>query len=399
MNVYEPWEKSTLLIVDDQPTYIQTLAKLLKEDYHIQVATRGSKALEIAAGENPPDLILLDIEMPEMSGHQVCQQLKDKQETRNIPVIFVTARDAAEDEEVGFNLGAVDYISKPYHPVVVRARVRNQTRRKRAEEKISQYAAEMESKNKELELIYNQLDRELEKARRIHEKTLPASIPRIKDISISSHYQPAQKIGGDFYDIIQNEEKLIIYLSDVTGHSMEGSMLSIFVKEAVNSFISLKPEEIEPEKILVHLYNQYNKQGYPLDYFICIFLAVLDLKTCQFAYTGAGFQTPQLVDTGRERFQLLSQGLPISSAVPREIIDLKSKTIQITRGTTILLTTDGLVEQASGDELYGERLEKVFYENSHLSTEALVSRINQDFLSFNDSLQGDDDITLCVIKM
>jgi len=125
MNLYETPEKTTILIVDDQPNYIQVLANLLKEDYHILVAKNGPKALEIALGVDSPDLILLDIEMPEMSGHEVCRRLKDNDKTNTIPVIFVTARDATKDEEVGFNLGAVDYISKPFHPAIVRARVRN----------------------------------------------------------------------------------------------------------------------------------------------------------------------------------------------------------------------------------------------------------------------------------
>ncbi len=110
------------------------LSKLLAEDYHIQIATNGAKALDIAAGVNPPDLVLLDIMMPEMDGYEVCRRLKANELIRSIPVIFVTAMDATEDEEKGLSLGAVDYISKPFQPGIVRAWVRNQIERKRAEE-------------------------------------------------------------------------------------------------------------------------------------------------------------------------------------------------------------------------------------------------------------------------
>lgn len=88
MIYHQPQEKNRVLIVDDQPTYLQTLANLLKEDYHIQVANSGAKALMIAGGENPPDLILLDIEMPEMNGHQVCRDLKERAQTSGIPRNF-----------------------------------------------------------------------------------------------------------------------------------------------------------------------------------------------------------------------------------------------------------------------------------------------------------------------
>ena len=118
-------EKAAILIVDDQPANLMVLSKLLKEDYHILVANNGPKALEIAAGDNPPHLMLLDIEMPGMDGYEVCRRLKTDDRTSGIALIFVSARDTVEDEEKGFRMGAVDYISKPFHPAIVRARVRN----------------------------------------------------------------------------------------------------------------------------------------------------------------------------------------------------------------------------------------------------------------------------------
>ncbi len=119
-------KKSTVLIVDDQPINIQVLANIIKETYAIQAATNGVKALEIASGKNPPDVILLDIIMPEMDGYEVCRRLKADKQTRDIPVIFVTTKDSAEDVEYGFSLGAVDYISRPFLPTVIQVRVKNQ---------------------------------------------------------------------------------------------------------------------------------------------------------------------------------------------------------------------------------------------------------------------------------
>lgn len=115
--------KQTVLIVDDQPSNIQMLANLLKADYRIKVANGGEKALMIVNGESPPDLILLDIQMPGLDGYEVCRRLKESAPTKALPVIFVTARDSVDDEEKGLLLGAVDYISRPFHPAIVRARV------------------------------------------------------------------------------------------------------------------------------------------------------------------------------------------------------------------------------------------------------------------------------------
>jgi diguanylate cyclase (GGDEF)-like protein len=124
MNIPESMRKGVVLIVDDQPTNIHALAHLLKEDYHILASTSGVKALELANGKRVPDVVLLDIIMPGMDGYEVCRQLKNNPKTKDIPVIFVTARGDSEDEATGLNLGAVDYIAKPFNNAVVKARVR-----------------------------------------------------------------------------------------------------------------------------------------------------------------------------------------------------------------------------------------------------------------------------------
>lgn len=117
-------KKPLILIVDDIPSNIQTLAAILKEDYNIKVATNGSRALELSFLEDQPDLILLDVEMPDMNGYEVCTKLKDTHSTKEIPIIFITANHEVEDEEKGLEIGAVDYITKPVNPAIVKARVK-----------------------------------------------------------------------------------------------------------------------------------------------------------------------------------------------------------------------------------------------------------------------------------
>jgi diguanylate cyclase (GGDEF)-like protein len=114
----------TVLVVDDEKPNRDLLVELLKHDCRVILAKNGAQAID-RAHELQPDLILLDVMMPDMSGHQVIQTLKHDDATRQIPVIFVSALDAPEDEERGLDLGAVDYITKPFHPSIVRKRVRN----------------------------------------------------------------------------------------------------------------------------------------------------------------------------------------------------------------------------------------------------------------------------------
>lgn len=118
-------DKQTVLIVDDEAINIQVLAAALQFSYEVTAVTSGVAALEAVRGAARPDIILLDVMMPEMSGYDVCRILKEDENTKNIPIIFVTARHEPEHEEYGLNLGAVDYISKPFALATVLARVRN----------------------------------------------------------------------------------------------------------------------------------------------------------------------------------------------------------------------------------------------------------------------------------
>ena len=124
-------DKPRLLIVDDTPANIRILHELLRDDYDVRVATGGQAALDLAFSETPPDLVLLDVVMPDMDGYEVCSRLKADPRTRQVPVLFVTSLNDEEDEAKGLSLGAVDYITKPYRAGLVKARVRNHLELKR----------------------------------------------------------------------------------------------------------------------------------------------------------------------------------------------------------------------------------------------------------------------------
>lgn len=134
--------RQTILIVDDESTNVQALGNLLKDEYRIRVAKNGEKALAVArdTGQPQPDLILLDIQMPGLDGYEVCRRLKQSADTSEIAIIFVTALDATSDEEQGLTLGAVDYITKPFSPAIVRARVNTHLQLKRKTDLLEQYA-------------------------------------------------------------------------------------------------------------------------------------------------------------------------------------------------------------------------------------------------------------------
>lgn len=138
------FKKPTILVVDDMTTTLLLIHDLLKDTYEVKIAKSGTKALEILNAPNDIDLILLDIEMPDINGYEVCKILKNNEQTKNIPIIFVTARNSEEDEEYGLNLGAIDYITKPFNKTITKLRLKNYLEMKIKNdllEKISMYDA------------------------------------------------------------------------------------------------------------------------------------------------------------------------------------------------------------------------------------------------------------------
>ncbi|KPA12597.1 chemotaxis protein CheY [Candidatus Magnetomorum sp. HK-1] len=148
--------KQKILIVDDTPVNIRVLVEVLKNEYKLSIATNGKVALNYAQDENPPDLILLDIMMPELDGYEVCKLLKSEEHTRGIPIIFITAMSEEKNETLGLELGAVDYIVKPINPRIVQARVKTHLELKRHQDHLAELVKEKTSEIVEakMDIIY-----------------------------------------------------------------------------------------------------------------------------------------------------------------------------------------------------------------------------------------------------
>jgi len=145
-------ERHKILIIDDVPANIQIMHAVLRDDYSVFFATSGRDGIRMAQKELP-DLILLDIMMPDMDGYEVCTKIKSDPLTRQIPVIFITAMSNVEDEAKGLELGAIDYITKPFSPPIVNARVKNHLELKRHRDILVKLTSELEKKNRELNLL------------------------------------------------------------------------------------------------------------------------------------------------------------------------------------------------------------------------------------------------------
>jgi putative two-component system response regulator len=234
----------TILIVDDQPENLVVLSDLLEPHYRVRAANTGERALRAAATEPRPDLVLLDVMMPRMDGYAVLTQLRRDALTRDIPVIFVTARDAALDEEYGLELGAADYITKPIHPSIVLARVRTQIENKQARDLLKDQNAFLER-----EVARRMHDNELIQNASLHAL---AMLAETRDTDTGNHLRRTQAYvevmvsalseSADFANQLSREQQKRI---------VRASALHDIGKVGIPDHVLRKPGPLDPEEYRV----------------------------------------------------------------------------------------------------------------------------------------------------
>jgi sigma-B regulation protein RsbU (phosphoserine phosphatase) len=372
-------EAKTVLLVDDAPANLQVVNSILKGTYRIQIATSGEKALKIANQSPAPDLILLDVMMPEMDGYEVCSRLKSGADTRDIPVIFLTGQTETDDETRGFEVGAVDYIHKPFSPAVVKARVHTHLVLRGIREQLAGQLLTMQH--------------EMETARQIQLSILPREIPSLQGLDIAARYIPMTSVAGDFYDfIVIDEKRLGILVADVSGHGMPAALISSMLKIALGAQTSCASD---PARVLAGL-NQalYGKfQGH----FVTAAYVLVDTGEHRLSYAGAG-HPPLIVrdnSAGKTR-EFVENGLFLGFF---DDATYTSIDIPFSEGDWGVLYTDGILEMTNlREEQFGiDRFKLSLQSNHHLSAGELVDRILEDLSRWSDTASGrepEDDITL-----
>ncbi|CAG0956373.1 adenylate cyclase [Rhodocyclaceae bacterium] len=237
-------ETATLLVVDDAPENLALMNNLLRSDYKVKVANSGEKALRIAAADAPPDLILLDVMMPDMDGYEVCERLMADDRTCHIPVIFLTAKAEVEDEQKGLELGAVDYITKPVSPPILRARVRTHLALKRTSEFLR-------DNNAFLEREVERRSRELQSIQDVTVMTI-TSLAETRDNDTGNHIRRTQFFVHALAEKLKTHERFSRHLTDTVIETLfKSAPLHDIGKVGIPDRILLKPGRFEPEEFAV----------------------------------------------------------------------------------------------------------------------------------------------------
>ncbi|MFZ6707712.1 response regulator [Undibacterium sp. TC9W] len=252
--VFDQNAKQVVLIVDDTPDNISLLSGLLKDQYKIKIATNGLKALQIASSLPGPDLILLDVMMPEMDGYETCRRLKADPATADIPIIFLTAKSQVQDEEMGLRLGAVDYISKPISPPIVLARVATQLNLVRARHLL-------QDQNKHLESLVQDRTRKLGKMQDAIIMAM-ASLAETRDNETGNHIRRTQNYVAALARKLKSHARFSNELTDENIDLLyKSAPLHDIGKVGIPDNILLKPDKLTSEEFeVMKLHTVYGRE-------------------------------------------------------------------------------------------------------------------------------------------
>jgi signal transduction histidine kinase/serine phosphatase RsbU (regulator of sigma subunit)/streptogramin lyase len=373
---------ATILIVDDEPVNQQVLANYLAlENYTIYQAMNGIEALNLIEKELKPDLVLLDVMMPRMSGFEVCRKLREKYTAIDLPILILTAKNRTSDLVTGLEAGANDYLAKPIDKRELLARVDTLLTLKQAVGAHDQLVA---------------LEQELRVARRIQQSILPTSIPRLPNLDIQVRYRPMNSVGGDFYDFYEiDEQHLGVFVADVSGHGVPAALIAAMAKIA---FSVQKPIARSASMVLTSMnHTLVDKIGKQL---LTVSYVYINLETKKLFHANAG-HWPLLI--WRKRTQTLHDLKPDGIIMGwLSEIDYASAEIELEPGDRILLYTDAIIETRNrADELFGEeRFHRLIEEKQDLSAADFSDFLLTHLTAWSQQDNGfEDDLTLIVIDI
>lgn len=370
-----------ILVVDDNEMNRDMLSRrLAKQGHDVDMAEDGLRALE-KLGQSEFDLVLLDIMMPEIDGYEVLGRIKADEKLRHIPVVMISAIGETDSVVRCIELGADDYLPKPFNPVILRARVNSSLDKKKLHDRERVWAESME--------------RELEIGRRIQQGFFPSHLPTPEGWDLAAHFEPARQVAGDFYDAFPlHDGATFIVIADVCDKGVGAALYMALFRSLIRAIATEARQESHTELLLrtATRTNDYIAVIHgDANMFATAFLAVLE-DDGAVHYVNAGHEAPMIVRaSGFERLPPTGPALGLMPGVP-----FVAAANALARGELLLAFTDGVTEAKGADGFFGQdRLDALATDPS--DAPALVQRIVTAIKDFERGERA-DDITLLAAR-
>ena len=391
-----------ILVVDDVSANLQVLTGMLKDrGYKVRPVPNGKLAL-LAARKAPPDLILLDINMPEMNGYEVCEHLKADDSLKRIPVLFISALNDNLDKVKAFAIGGVDYITKPFQMEELHARVETHL-------KLSRLQIELEETNKRLATANGRMSRDLKAAARIQETFLPREVPRFPGIDFAWIYQPCDELAGDGLNVIPlGDGKFGLYVLDVSGHGVASALLSVTLSRLLsppsepssilvsNAGTSGQRDLTPPAEVAAHL-NRLFPFDPATEQFATMVYGILNTATGDFRYASAGHPGPVYLPFGDEPSILESHAFPIGLADDA----YEERSVRLGAGDRLYLYSDGVSEamDPAGKQFGEARLLAAIGQGRSETLKDSVATLLSNVATWHGSGKFQDDISILAAEL
>jgi len=380
-NFFSDLSHCRVLLVDDVRDNITILIETLKDDYQLGFALNGPDALKYAKHKSP-DLILLDIVMPDMDGYEVCRRLKSDPDTRDIPVLFITSLDEIENKTNAFEVGAVDYITKPFELLEIKARVKTHLTLKLARQAL---AAQRD-----------RLQQSLDLAMEVQQSLLPKENPRIAGLDIAGKSVYCDETGGDYYDFLNlGPGKIGLIVGDVSGHGIQSALLMTTVRGSLRQRIQ-QPDCLA--RIVADLNRQFHTDVDNSGHFMTLFVCEIDICSRNLRWVRAGHDPGMVYNAAADTFhELGGSGLPLGVTQDGQF---EEGTGAIDNRQILVIGTDGIWEafDSKGRRFGKERFKEIIRSSAHLPANVMAERVIESVQDFRHPLKIEDDVTLVIVK-
>ena len=398
--------KYTILIVDDNLTNRDLLSRQVHaQGYQVATAANGKQAIQMIQ-TGVYDSILLDIVMPEINGYEVLQWIRASA-WRNIPTIMISALDRIDSAIKCIEMGAADYLAKPFNPTLLKARLGACLEQKRLRDLESSYLEQLAKANLEINKLNNglqaensRLSAELDVTQRLQMMLLPKEqeLSQIEDLEISGFMEPADEVGGDYYDVLQHHGRVTIGIGDVTGHGLESGVLMLMVQTAVRTL--MENNETDPKKFFEVLNRTIYKNVQRMDSDKNLSLCLIDYHDRILNLSGQHEELLVVRSGGViERIDTIDLGFPIGLEETIEDFVFQAQ-VHLEPGDVAVLYTDGITEAENYlGEHYGlEKLCAAVQQNWQKSANNIRQAVIEDLRTHIGVEKVYDDITLVVLK-